>query len=94
MRKSKEFPLWQGRLRIQPCCSCDLGHSCGLDSISSLGTSMCCGCSHKKEREGKKISRKTFIYFLFIYFFCLFLLFLGSLLQHMEVPMLGVESEL
>ena len=34
-----------------------------------------------------------FIY-LFIYFFGLFLLFLGPLLRHMEVPRLGVESEL
>ena len=31
--------------------------------------------------------------FYFILFFCLFLLFLGPLLQHVEVPRLGVESE-
>ena len=31
---------------------------------------------------------------LFFFFFFVFLLFLGPLPQHMEVPRLGVESEL
>ena len=37
-----------------------------------------------------------FIYllFFFVFFFFFFLLFLGPLPQHMEVPRLGVESEL
>ena len=54
--------LWHSRLRIWPqwlaCCggagyrvwhchSCGLGHSCGLDSVSDLGTSICSRCSHK-----------------------------------------------
>ena len=33
------------------------------------------------------------LFFVFVFFF-FFLLFLGLLLQHMEVPRLGVESEL
>ena len=43
-----EFPLWHSRLRIQHCCSCGVGHSCGLDSIPGLGMSICYECGHKK----------------------------------------------
>ena len=42
---------------------------------------------------GKAILRRKFIYFIFLYFF-VFYPFLGPLLQHMEVPRLGVELEL
>ena len=36
-------------LRIQGCHSCGVGHSCGSDSISGPGTSMCYGCCQKKD---------------------------------------------
>ena len=35
-----------------------------------------------------------FVYFFFLSFFLVFLAFLGPLSRHMEVPRLGVESEL
>ena len=35
--------LWHTRLRIQ-CCSCSLGHYCGVGLIIGLGTSTCCRC--------------------------------------------------
>ena len=37
---------------------------------------------------------KEIILFYYYYYYFLFLPFLGPLLQHMEVPRLGVESEL
>ena len=40
----------------------------------------------------QRLSR--FLFFFFFFFFCPFLPFLGLLPQHMEVPRLGVESEL
>lgn len=40
---SKEFPLWHSKLRFQRC------HSCGLDSVPGLGTSMVWLKKKKKE---------------------------------------------
>lgn len=30
------------------CYSCDSEHSCGSDSLSGVGTCICCGYGHKK----------------------------------------------
>ena len=35
-----EFQLRCSGLRIQCCCSCGVGHSCGSDSIPGQGTSV------------------------------------------------------
>ena len=43
---------------------------------------------------GTQSSPKCFVLFCLIFFLLLLLLFLGLLLRHMEVPWLGVESEL
>ena len=49
-----------------------------------------------KKREGENLSFLSFFLFSFFFFFFSFFLsvFLGLYLQHMEVPRLGVESEL
>ena len=43
--------------RILCCCSCDIGCSCGSDSVPGLGTSICHRLSHM---EKKKIKRKDY----------------------------------
>ena len=45
---------WCSELRILHCCSCGIGHSCGLNPIPGLGTSIWCGWSKKKEKKEKK----------------------------------------
>ena len=52
-----QFPAQYGGLRIQFCHSCGVGCSCGLDSVSGLGTSKCCWYSHKKKKKKKKTRR-------------------------------------
>ena len=49
IRDLQEFSLWHSSLRIQHRLSCAIGHSCGLDSVASLGTSICCGGGKKKK---------------------------------------------
>ena len=43
------FLLWHSGLRSWHCCSCGVGLSCGLDSSTGPGTSIYCGCGHKKD---------------------------------------------
>ena len=49
------WPVWSlaqhSELRIRCCCSCSAGHSCGLDLIPDLGTSIC----HKYRQKRKKV---------------------------------------
>ena len=52
-RKIEAFTLWRSGLRIWGCCCYGIGHSCSLDSIPGLGTSICHGDSQKK--KGKKL---------------------------------------
>ena len=42
-----------GATQIQCCCGCGGGLSCGSYSTLSPGTSICCGCSHKKKKKRK-----------------------------------------
>ena len=44
--------------------------------------------------SGKKLSFFSFLFFFFFFFFFWSFVFLRPYLQHMEVPRLGVESEL
>ena len=48
-------------LRLQHCRSCSISHSCCLDSLTGLGTSIYRGCSHKKKKkkERKKEKKKA-----------------------------------
>ena len=39
------------QVKIQCCHGCGWGHCCDVSLILSPGTSACCGCSQKKERE-------------------------------------------
>ena len=45
------LPAWHHVLRIQCYCSCGIRHTCSLDLIPGLGTSICQGCGQKKERK-------------------------------------------
>ena len=65
----------------------------------NLGTSICCGCGPKRTKDNN--NKKDFdlsvfcnqsLFFIFSFF--VFLPFLGPPQWHMEVPRLGVESEL
>ena len=47
--------LLQHGLRIRHCCSCGVGHSCGLDLIPGPGTCIHLGCSLKKKKYIKHI---------------------------------------
>ena len=49
-----QSPACHSGLRIWCCHGCGIGHSCGLDSVPGLETSVCCGCSHKKKRKKEK----------------------------------------
>ena len=47
---------WPGSgLRIQHCCSCGIGHSCTLDSVPDLGTSICHGCGWERKKKKSHI---------------------------------------
>ena len=46
-----DCPLCHSGLRSQNCHSCGIGHSCSSDLIPGLGTSICCGCGHKKQNH-------------------------------------------
>ena len=72
-----------------------------LRSVPSSGTPYAEGRQKrkKKEKERKKERKETpfysvIIFFFFFFFFFLVFWFLGLNLRHMEVPRLGVESEL
>ena len=55
------------------------------------------GCGfelHEKSADGRSRSGFESLFFSFFFFFFFFLSFLGPLSWHMEVPRLGVESEL
>ena len=55
-----EVPWQLRRLRIQCYHCCDSSHSCGVDSIPGLRTSVCCGHSQKgKKKKKKKKKKKT-----------------------------------
>ena len=43
----REFLLWHSGLRIQCCCSCGIGHSCGSDLLPGLWTSIHSKCGKK-----------------------------------------------
>ena len=51
-KKKMKFPPRHSRLSIWCCCGCVVDHSCVLDSVSGLGTTMYlrCGCKRKKKR--------------------------------------------
>ena len=51
-KEKTEFLLWPSGLRIWHCCGCGKGHSCGLDSIPGLGTSICHGSGRRRRRGG------------------------------------------
>ena len=93
--------LWLSRSRI-PC-----GHCCGAGSVSGLRISTCHRCtktkrpafillslSYLKEKKKKFCTIDHCIgndgYICIFFFFC----FLGPYPRHMEVPRLGVHSEL
>ena len=42
-----------GGLRIQHCCSCDIGHNCGSDLIPGLGTPYAMEWPKKKKKKKK-----------------------------------------
>ena len=64
---------------------CSFIPSLTLDKLQPVGEEELPDCS-------VHYIKHVYFFFLFLSFF--FLLFLGLLLQHMEVPKLGVESEL
>ena len=72
-------PWWPSKLRIQHCHCRGSGHCCGPGSIPGPGTHTCL-------RYGQTNKKTKYAFF----FFC----FLGPHLPHMEVPRLGIESEL
>ena len=56
------LPLGTVGYRIQHCCSCRVGHSCGWNSIHGLGTSYAMDAATKKrkrERGGIKTNKQT-----------------------------------
>ena len=97
--------LWHRRLRIR-CCYCGgLGYSWAVGSIPGLGTYTHSGHGQKRKRKGgfprgtKNIKSIQFLLLgirmlTFFFVVVVFLPFLGLLLRQMEVPRLGVESEL
>ena len=68
--------------------------SCSSGFTPGLGTSTCQGCGPKKTKKKKERKKKNFYLFIYLFIFCLFLPFLEPLPWHMEVPRLGVKSEL
>ena len=45
-------------LKDQCCCSCSVGHICGLDSVPGPGTSICYGRIHQIKKKQKKKEKK------------------------------------
>ena len=74
------IPLWLNGLRHCHCCGSGCCYGTGL--IPGLGTS-----TYPRPNKIKQNTQSLFFYF---YFAC----FIGLYPQHMEVPRLGVESEL
>ena len=74
-----QFLAQPSGLRIQCCCSCGLGLSCSSDLIPDPGTPYAVGWPKTLQ---KTTTKKIFFVLLWPH------------LQHMEVPRLGVESEL
>ena len=68
-----------------------LGYS--SDLTPSLGTSICRGFGPRKRKEKQIKMQKSFVLSFFFFFF-FFFFSLGLYLWHVEVPRLGVESEL
>ena len=81
----QSLPLLSGS-RIQHCHSCGLGQNCSLDLIPGLGTPYAAGQPKKLKIKSKFLKKKVHFFFLFV--------FLVPYPQHMEVPRLGVKSEL
>ena len=62
LRRSPGVPWWLSELCIWSCWSCpccSLGHCCGTGSIPGPETSACLGCSQKKKKKERKISKWT-----------------------------------
>ena len=89
-------------LNIQGCCG--IGWQLQLQSIPSLRTSICCKRQKKKEKSHSRFSFRSpypiclhvcfFWYWYRNFTFFFFFGCLGLHLLHMEVPWLGVKSEL
>ena len=92
-------PARHSVLRIWRCCSCSVGCNCVLDLILAQELYM--------PWDGQKRNKKVKNFFFFFFFGCwgcsqvdynlfffFFFVFLGLLPRHMEVPRLGVQSEL
>ena len=71
-------------------CGHEQGWSCGQETVDLDNTGSLLFTSTIIWISWKFMAKSVFLFF----FFFVFLLFLGPLLQHMEVPRLGVESEL
>ena len=52
-QREEEFPLRPSGLRIQRCCSCGQGYSCGSCSTPGLGTSICWKYGQKRKKKKK-----------------------------------------
>lgn len=55
---TSEFLLQCTGLRILCCHSCGIDRNCGLDSVVSLGSSICHGCSPKSKKTKKQKTKK------------------------------------
>ena len=103
------FDHWPGTVdyRSGIATICIVGHSCGSKMIPGPGAPCAAGrkpkkkkkklaivnMDLKKKRPNQIFSIRNLLYFIFLIFFYFFA-FLGSHPWHMEVPSLGVESEL
>ena len=87
---------WLSKLRIQYYHCCSSSYCCGVGSIPGPGTSLCLHhiCMVKAYFMLTSIGLFTRLFSDLPVSFFLFLLFLGPLLRHIEVPRLGVQSEL
>ena len=56
-----EVPFWLSDVRIQHCCSCRVGHSCGVGSTPGPATFTCHGCIKKKKKYGFEVVSKNLV---------------------------------
>ena len=71
---SDPWPSSVGRRGSSIAVSCGVGHRrgsdprcCGADSTPSLGTYICHGCGHKKQKIKRGIPLHLFLFFLFFF---------------------------